>query len=474
MPIHRWAAGAGRRGCAGTGSRAAVAFALGAVWLAAGCSSYVATSQKLRPQVVSGDYQTALEEIRSLNSGTSRLLYLYERALILNQESEFAASNAALDSAEVLLEDLYTRSVSREAAALLVNEGTREYRGERFEAAILHYFRIMNSINLGDFEAAAVQARRLAHRLAVYQDDADPVYAADPFLEYLSGMVFDAAGDADEALVAYRRALAAYTHTPQAGDDLPPRLYCDLAAAAARLGEAEEAARARAEGGCPDRPGGPPPGTLRLFLACGFVAHRSAEELLLPIFTNEVHDDLDVDAFATTMVSRYGQPYPHGAKIEYMLRISLPVLVDTPSGIAHARITAIGGDGGNDGHTSAVVAADVSARARRAFTAARPAIFFRAVVRGLAKYLAKRKAEKQGGEVAGWAMNLAGVLTETADTRCWSLLPEKILLAQLDLPAGEYRLEVELLGPTGAIEDRFEIPAVRVTSGTTLVDYRVH
>jgi hypothetical protein len=320
-----------------------------------------------------------------------------------------------------------------------------------------------------------VQARRLGQRLAVLQDQAKAVYADDPFLEYLTGMVFAAAGAPDEADVSYRRALEAYRDTPQAGDQLPPRLYCDLADIAGQLGDREEAARYRSEGSCLPAPERRPPGTLRLFLECGYVAYRSANEIFLPIFKNEIHDDMDVDAFATTLAGRHGMSPPAHVEVEYLLRVSLPVLVDTPSGIQHARITAVAAGDTSRPHTYAVVASDVSARARRAFDAAQPSIFARAVARGLAKYLAKRKAEKQGGRLAGFAMNLAGVVTESADTRCWSLLPEKILLGQMDLPEGEYTLRVELLAPSGQPGDTFEIPGVRIASGrSTFLDSRVH
>ncbi len=439
-----------------------------------GCSSYVATSESLRPMVAAENYDAALQRIRGLDSGTSRLLYLYERGLILHAQARFEASNAALDSAETLLEDLYTRSISREAAALLVSEGTREYRGERFESAFVHYYRIMNYLNLGDLQSAAVQARRLGERLSVLSDQAKSVYPGDPFLEYLTGMVFTAAGEPGEAAVSYRRAVAAYRDTPQAGDEMPPRLFCDLADCAAALGDEEEEAASRRDGDCV-APGDRPPGTVRLFLECGYVDYRIAKEIFIPIFKNEIHDDMDVDAFAATLVDRYGRPVPQKVEVEYMLRVSLPELVATPSGIARARIWARPSDGHTPPHGDAVVAADVSARARTAFAAAQPAIFARAVVRGLAKYLAKRKAEKEGGSFAGFATNVAAVLTETADTRCWSLLPEKILLGQLDLPEGDYSLRVELQGPDGGAGGSFEIPEVRVTSGkSTFLDYRVH
>jgi hypothetical protein len=74
----------------------------------------------------------------------------------------------------------------------------------------------------------------------------------------------------------------------------------------------------------------------------------------------------------------------------------------------------------------------------------RPAILARLVARGVAKYLLSRelekKAEEKGGELAGFLTarlaNLAGNELERADTRGWSLLPDRISMARVRLPAG--------------------------------------
>lgn len=141
-----------RRGDGSARHRLRAARGLGLLWLLvcglAGCSSYVSTSQQLRPLVRDGRYDVALEKIAPLNSETSRLLYLYERGLLLHQQDHFEESNAALEQAEELRDDLYTRSLSREAGALLVSEGVRQYRGERFEVALLHSRRKSTTISI--------------------------------------------------------------------------------------------------------------------------------------------------------------------------------------------------------------------------------------------------------------------------------------------------------------------------------------
>jgi hypothetical protein len=72
---------------------------------------------------------------------------------------------------------------------------------------------------------------------------------------------------------------------------------------------------------------------LRLFLECGTVVFQSQADVVLPIFKNEIHDDLDRDAYAQVLAGRHGQPPASDVEVDYLLRISMPVLVEAPSGI---------------------------------------------------------------------------------------------------------------------------------------------
>jgi hypothetical protein len=435
------------------------------------CSSYVATHRQLRAAVRDGRYAEAHAVLDALEDPHSRLLQLYERGLVLHEQGELAASDSVLDRAEELAADLYTRSVTNEAAALLVSEGRRDYRGEAFELDMLHYYRIQNHLGRDDLESAAVQCRRLDLRLDRLEDEGRA--AADAaFFRYLTGLVYAASGDGNDADVSFRKALGA-SDSGTVAPSVPPRLYCDLAANAARLGDRAEAERYREAGGCPPPDGRR--GVLRLFLECGTVAFRDANEALLPIFKGEIHDDLDTTAYARTLAGRCGQPHPPDVEVDYLLRISLPTLVETPSGIDYVRVTALGSDGEHGESTVLLPGVQVTERARAAFAAAQGAILLRATVRGLAKYLAAQAAEKKGGDAARWAVDILGLATETADTRCWSTLPEKILSGSLDLAPGRTALRVELMGRDGRLDDSFEIPAVEISAGReTFLNYRLY
>jgi hypothetical protein len=389
----------------------------------------------------------ALPELERFNNGGSRLLYLYLRGLALHERGHWALSNQALADADALLEDLYTRHLSREAGAILVGDNVVEYRGERFESAYLHYYKILNYLELGQIEEAAVECRRLNHKLQRFTDDPEPPFSDEPFLQYLTGIVYAAAREGTDADVSLRNAKAAFE----------------------RMGEAT-AVEAPA---CLDRDRAPAPagaadsslGQLRLFIETGFVPYRREASLVAPIFRNEIEEGLDESRYSAELASRLDRPVESHLELEYLLKVAVPTLIERPSPIASARILATRAGEAYPATIPAAKVADLGVQARRAFEERKPGIWVRAVGRALAKYLATRKVEQEGGELAGRVANLVGVATENADTRSWSTLPRQILMACADLAPGVYRLDIVLTGPHGERQGFVRIPEVVVNRG---------
>lgn len=73
-----------------------------------------------------------------------------------------------------------------------------------------------------------------------------------------------------------------------------------------------------------------------------------------------------------------------------------------------------------------------------------PAITARALARAVAKHKISNRAGEQN-DLAGLIVNIAGVLTERADTRSWLTLPAQIQSARLKAPTGIYSVRLELL-----------------------------
>src|SRR5690606_17220018 len=119
---------------------------------------------------------------------------------------------------------------------------------------------------------------------------------------------------------------------------------------------------------------------------------------------------------------------------------------------------------------TALPAARLGAVAKSELEQEQAAAIARLVSRGLAKYLVarelERKAEKQGGELDGFVTarlaNLAANETERADTRSWTLLPQRMDVVRLQLPAGTHELGLRITGAEGRPPRVVELGEVEV------------
>jgi len=467
-------------------SVALAAFALLLVLLTGACSTYHKRSVEIKRSFTDSDFEQALERVDAIDRGTSELLYLYEKGLILHYNNQYAESNEVFERAELLLEELYTKSVTRELAALAVSDNIAKYRGTSYEAILVNYYKILNYLLLGDLEGALVECRRVNRKLEFLRDTEGVFFANDPFIQYLTGMVYSTARELNDADVSYRVAAGEYEElAPDYGVDVPDLLYCDRRETARLLGDTQPEDTVAVA--CPGAPG-PDEGVLNLFLECGFVAHKQERKIILPIFKDD--DTSDIDALAEVLAAREGVAvvsYDRSRKIDYVLKVAVPVMVPTPVAWDRAVIRPhykAPPDSGSGGDNNAIpvtgeagvrtdVVENVDSYALAAFEEAYGKILFRTVVRALTKYAAKEGASEKD-EALGWLVNWVNVATETADTREWTTLPEKILMARLVLPAGRYDLRVGLFDASGRNIDDILIEDVIIDPGrTSFLNHRI-
>ncbi|RMF81043.1 MAG: hypothetical protein D6739_09640, partial [Nitrospirae bacterium] len=185
-----------------------------------------------------------------------RALYLLDAAVVKQIRGDYAASNRLLEEAGRLVEAAVTKSVSREAASFLVNDQTRPYAGLPFERPLIHYYALLNYLLLGQPEEAAVEARRIDLALQAVGGELKrpPLARERGYLREVAGIAYEAAGEANDALVSYRLALAAYGEAGGA----PARAVAAALRLDRRLGLAQEAERlAAAHPGVAPLPEGP-------------------------------------------------------------------------------------------------------------------------------------------------------------------------------------------------------------------------
>ena len=61
-------------------------------------------------------------------------------------------------------------------------------------------------------------------------------------------------------------------------------------------------------------------------------------------------------------------------------------------------------------------------------------------------------------------LNIASVVTEAADKRSWRTLPDKIQMARIVLPPGNYNIEVHYIGAGGEIIEKRTFAGISINS----------
>ena len=451
--------------------------------LVVGCSGY--SMQAVYTALEAGSPEAAFAYMEQEGPKNPDLPFLFERGLVAHYANRFPESNGALSQAEDISEDLYTRSVSREALALVTNDLARPYSGTQFERLLSHYYRALNYIYLNQLDGALVECRRATNLINAYKSENENYdFFAAGFLAYISGMCFEATGEWNDAFISYRQAELYYQHaTVKTGVKCPKDIGHSLVRLARRLGFTEEAERYRNQyGNPPSQPSGS--GELILFYETGYVPAKYEETLTFPILKTDTkneafleenqHDEKIARDFVNTLLARRGTSYSQ-VDLEYLLRVAMPAIASNRP--QFAGITVHVGDIERHG----VSVGDIQAMAIETLNAQHTTILIRSVTRAFLKYLvyrlAKAAAEKKAEEekkkreeeekeltaeekkelartrlfadAIGGIVNIVNIATEHADTRSWKTLPNQIFLVRMPLSDGVYNVNLSFLNANG-------------------------
>jgi tetratricopeptide (TPR) repeat protein len=448
-----------RRPSAGTAARLLLLACIAGAVLS--CASYVNQSTVIRTSLSAGAYDEALDHIAEISGSNSLLLLLYEQGMVLHCKGDYPASNLAFERAERVLDALYTRSVTRELASLAVSETVSQYRGDAYEAVFVNYYKILNYLALGQVEDAMVECRRVNRRLQMFNDGSETYFVNEPFVQYITALVYTRGREYGDAEVSYRVATGLFADPDfEATAPPPPFLYCDAAALARALGDRDEADAYAARATCPTGE----LGRVNLLLDCGQIAQKGEASAVIPIFESDRWND--DEEFAHELSKRHGRSYGRSVRVKYWLRFSLPTLVPQPPRYNRVVVRARPADPrtGTELEVSAPLVENLDAHALRAFEEKQSTVLVRAIARALVKYAAFDAADNKDPGL-GAVVNLFNAVTETADTRNWSTLPQTIHMARLDLPPGEYTIDADFLSPDGVKRGTVTFSGVRVVRG---------
>lgn len=472
------------------------------VILGAGCASAgqswragpagIPVERELRAQMTAGQYDAAWQALKKkqVAPADALLRHLYKGVVGLHagQLDEGARS---MDRAWSIVYDRWTKRISDGAAALATGDGALPYYPGPAERMFIPYYGGLTWLARNERASAAVEARRLSALLASDQGPQPP----DDFrgvLRYVAGVMYEVAGERNDADVSFRNANVLLDGALP-GDTIPPdTLHGDVVVLI--------------EDGFVDRP---EPAALEFWL-------REDELKAL--------DGDDYDRRTETMTRIHARRHDRRDwAAEHYRSVSLrwPTMEGVnllrSTSTLGARALRVGADvadvgGAEPGRLEArTVSMSVSDAVRADFERAQPARLARAVARAALREVTldgagrafeaageiaagddgtkskkpdnipekkKNGEDEKDDEGAGKGWKIAGAVIvglallfihagsqvlDQPDLRAWQLLPDRVTVARMRLPVGDYPVEVTRDG------EAFSLGTVTVRPGSVTV-----
>jgi len=388
-------------------------------------NQYIGINKKL----ISHDYAGALNQIESAKGKyykeKEKALYYVDAGMLYHYNGNFEKSNNLLSKAESAFDELYTKSLSRGAASMLLNDNVLEYSGEDYEDVYLNVFKALNYVELNKFDDAFVEIRKINEKLSLleqkhkkmanqYNSSKDKKkdfttgknkFHNSALGRYLSMLLYRAEGKMDDARIDKEKIDEAWQLQSQIYNFSKP----DLQNALTRTDKAK----------------------LNVIAFSGRAPDKKANTLY-------IHTEKDLIVIGTTKENPRGKQNLNtldlidwdGVKKGYHFKFQLPFLKSRNSNIGRIEVVI-------DGKTAADLQRieSIEKVALETFKIKEPLIYLKTITRTVLKglFAAKRKQEmekKINNDLLGFAARLATDAivdaTENADLRISSFFPAYI------------------------------------------------
>jgi hypothetical protein len=388
----------------------------------------------LDKQINEGNCQLASKSIDEKSYGLNmRLNFLLDSALINMRCGNYEESNGYFHEADELAEKLWTKSLSREAASFLINDYTIPYVGEDFEKVFINLFSAINYVLLENFDEALVECRRLDSLLTLYNDKYEKknVYKEDAFGRYLSGLIYEAEGQVEDAYIDYYKAYQTFQdYEKKYGTITPSFVVADLIRASKAAGRQDEVASLLTTG----------------------------------LKSKEISLDKSKGKARVVLIHLNGKsplkkeskviiPTPNGP-----LAIAFPRYEVTEPNCSKSRLIVKSDSYSNT--SSSELVEDINKIAVEGLNDRKARIIAKTLARAAAKQLVMSQLTKDDNVKK--LMNLLNTLVvERADTRSWRTLPGEIYMSTQFVPEGRHSISVDYCGTKNYLKD------VTVTAGET-------
>lgn len=408
------------------------------IMVCAGCATHADRLREVRTAYFQGDTKLAATKLDSALKSSSRdadVLKL-DRALMLLCEGRAREAEQLLREVRDRFEHLEQKDLAEGVLSMLTDDQRLAYAGEDYEKVMIRVFLALANLMGDGQDASAYSLQVAAKQQQIVQAGKGP--------------------DGQNRKQGYKQvAIGAYLHA--ALREETHANYDDAARALEQVCHwapefhAGKKELERVRGGRHSNPGY---GVLYVVTLVGRGPYKE-ERMELPTTVGLLVADRILSATAKHTVPPNVAPVKVPRVVRPMNEVqSVGVVVDDQM----------------RGQTETIT--DVGRMAAEQCEADLPTVIGRAIARRVVKkaavYGVKEIAGTDKGGLASIALDVAGIVweaTESADTRCWGLLPDKVQVLRLELPAGTHQLALQPLSAHGHPQGSAQPTAVHIDDG---------
>lgn len=378
-----------------------------------GCASFQIEADETRGQLARSPSEAAAKlEPLARKEGKDQLLYKLDYATALQMAGRNAESAKVFIEAERLADLNDYHSISRVTGSLLLSEEVVQYKGDDFEKVLINGMNALNYLEMNQLDDALVEVRRVNEKLYKLKQDGKKEFNQSPFAFYLGAMIWEADRKFDDAYISYKDA---YDVAP---GYLPLRE--DLIRSAIRADRPEEVEKWKKTF---------PEVTVRPEWK-----DRNRSEIVL-IFQN---------GWGPRKVPRAENPrFPRMSPVVNVVSGAVMTVSTTNTKAAASTVS-----------TSSIYSIeDVAVKALEADFARLMA----SRVAGIATKAVVADQIRQKDELLGAVAWIALNLSDRADLRQWSTLPQSFQIARVSVPAGAYKVDLAAVGSGATKTEQVEL-----------------
>lgn len=365
-----------------------------------------------------------------------RVLFYLDKGVVQYYNNEYEASTANLETADRYMEELFTKSISKEGLSYILNDNALDYYGEVYENLYVNIFKALNFIRQNQFDAAFVEINRVNDKLRELElkygdyienlnksEDAkikierqSSELTSNVLAHYLSYIIYRSDQVIDDSRISHEKMVKTWEAHPDVYNFAKPA--------------------------CINNPPNLRGYFLNVIAFTGFAPYKKAVGAKITTYDDAIGIS-SVDA----PIALPNIPFP-GAKEGYHFKFAFPVIRSTPSNIQRIDVWI---DGNLAGQLDLLE--DMANVATKTFNTKRNIIYIKTVVRtvlkGLASAEAKKKLKKETkandfwGKVMDAAVDIGVDATENADLRCWRTMPQKCYVGEFTITPGPHQVEIQ-------------------------------